>query len=195
MIVLILIVLIILVNTKLDNKKKGQIESEIKSYIFKTPNGLTDIVLAYYECNTHKKDSYYYLISGTGEVIIFDCTDRKLSLDYNTLNNKFKSEKVKAKLEISPNLEIYLNNIDIVEKEILSDFTESIFPKAEKRYEVVQQYYNEPDVYYLVPIWKVQYQAGLGKNPQVEFKCTSNYTDEICDYIDYAVNEAKKQLQ
>jgi hypothetical protein len=182
----------ILVSCNHTNEYKS--EDISATYTFKTPNDLNDVVLAYYECDTLKRDSYYYLISGNGEITVLDCTLNKVIIDYNHLNSYLKSDSNKLKINTFNNLENILNNFDIIDKNIISEFTESIFPKAEKRYEIVQQYSNEPDIYYLVPIRKIQYQAGLGKNPQGEFKCTSNYTDEICDYIDYAVNKVKKTM-
>ena len=152
---------------------------------YEIPANPNDVVLCYYESDYGNE---YYIITNDGMVRMAEYDDW-LKRDYEKINsNKTKGVKIEPLTDKQLHKLTKMNPDNYRGFEFPSTVKEQFLPPR-KIYYIVQK---ENDQFVIKMIWHINYKYHIESAIRNQFKCRSKYTNDICRYIDYAVDEARK---
>lgn len=154
---------------------------------FDIPENPNDIVLCYFQADLGSTNRQYYIITRNGTVKMYVPNH---STDYNQLLEFNETEAEGVQIEPLTDKQLgYLKKMNPDNYRVVSKTYPTDIAYPESIYYIIQK---SGEAYGMKSIWNIYYKGSIGENPQSIEKCRSKYTNKICDYIDYAVSEAKK---
>ncbi len=156
---------------------------------YELPSGDRDFILCYYQSELGAKNKTYYIIDADGNI---KKTISEYPLNYSKLaewnsqceikvnGNKISDEMIEKVKQINP------NNCRTV-----SHVGESEIAYPESCYYVVHIKDGEVSMQSIKTIY---YNGSLGNSPKVVSICRSQYTDDICKFIDKKIDEYETSM-
>lgn len=152
------------------------------------PENSNEIMLCFYQADIGSTNRQYYIITLDGTVKL--CKS-DYPMNYEKLLEFNKTEENYIKIEPLTDKQLqHLRKMNTDNCRIISGVPIHDQAAPEKSYKIIQKH---EEVYIMKSIWHIYYSDSLFNNPEGEEKCKSKYTNEICDYIDYAVSEAQRR--
>jgi len=150
------------------------------------PKNPNDIVLCYFQADLGSTKRQYYIITRDGKVKMYAPNH---SVGYNDLLEFNETEADYVQIEPLTDKQLkHLKKINPNNYRVLSKTYPTDIANPETIYYIIQK---NGETFEMKSIWYIYYNGSLGKDPKSITKCKSKYTNEICDYIDYAVSKAK----